>query len=73
MSQGTAIAFAKGKHHKDQLYIKLMNGSIYRHPDSMDHRRMENVINRIKRRSNKVQLKYWIHVRRSDGTLVQLD
>ena len=70
MSKGTVVSMKHGRVQHDRLYIQLKNGSVYLHPDRMAHDRMESLARRIEDRNGKVQLKHWIHVRKSDGTLV---
>ena len=70
MSQGTVVSMKHGRVQSNRCYIQLKNGSVYVHPHSMSVEEMKSLAKRIEHNKSRVQLKHWIHIRRSDGTLV---
>ena len=63
MSQGKAVAFARGKLNPTAFYIRLKGGAVYRWPQSVGTMFQVELTQAIRVNHGGVSLKHWIKVR----------
>ena len=75
MSIGRVVSMRQGKQNRDRLYIQLKNGSVYCYHRTLDESTLKSLVSKINTARGEVKALrssgLWIHVRKSDGTLVQ--
>lgn len=63
MSQGIAVKIARGKVRPERLYIRLKNGAVYKHRETLSPEQQEQTKQALINAKGRVTLRYWERVR----------